>query len=50
MAGERLGMVVEAEEQLLCGGRGFTIRPWRMEVDDRRGSTAGCSLFFSWQG
>jgi hypothetical protein len=26
MADERWGMVVEVEEQLLCNGRGFTIR------------------------
>jgi hypothetical protein len=34
MAGKRRGVVVEVEEQLLCGGRGFTIRSWRMEVED----------------
>jgi hypothetical protein len=45
-AGERWGVVVETEEQLLCGGGGFMIRPWRMEEDDGRGGTLGCSLFF----
>jgi hypothetical protein len=34
MADERRGAVVEAEEQLLCGGRGFMLRSWRMEVED----------------
>jgi hypothetical protein len=35
--------VVEAEEQLLCGGGGFTIRSWRMEVEDGR---AALFIFF----
>jgi hypothetical protein len=41
-AGKRQGVVVEAEEQLLCGGRGFTIRSWRMEAEDVR---AGVFIF-----
>jgi hypothetical protein len=32
--GEIRGVVVEAEEQLLCGGRGFMVRSWRLEVED----------------
>jgi hypothetical protein len=44
MTGKRQGMVVEAEEQLLCGGGGFTIRSRRMEVEDRPGRQ-GCSFF-----
>ncbi len=42
MAGKRRGMVVEMEEELLCGGRGFTIRSWRIEVEDGR---AGVFIF-----
>ncbi len=41
MAGERWGAVVEAEERLLCRGKCFSIRSWRMEVEDGR----GCSFF-----
>jgi hypothetical protein len=41
MAGERRGVVVEAEEQLLGSGGGFIVRSWRMEVEDGRGGRAG---------
>ncbi len=36
MVGKRQGMVVEADDQLLYGSRGFMIRSWRMEVEDRQ--------------
>ncbi len=46
-AGERRGPVVEAEERLLCGGGGFTIRSWRMVVEDRQGGRTGVFIIFS---
>jgi hypothetical protein len=46
MASERRGAVVEVEEQLLCGGGGFTIRSWRTEMEDRW----GCSFFHFFAG
>jgi hypothetical protein len=50
MAGKRLVAVVEAEERLLCGGRGFTKKSWRMEVDDGRGGAGRSVQFFSFLG
>jgi hypothetical protein len=54
MAGQRQGVAVEAEEQLLCGGGGFMVRSWRLEVEDRQGRAGGPGgvfiIFFSWRG
>ncbi len=43
-------MVVEAEEQLFYGGGGFTIRSWRMKVEDGWGGQAGVLIIFSFLG
>jgi hypothetical protein len=49
-AGERRGVVVEAEEQLLRGSRGFMVRSWRLEIEDRWGWRARLFIFFSFLG
>ncbi len=46
MAGKRRGMVVEAEERLLCGGGGFMVRLWRLEVEDRWGGAGRLGRVF----
>ncbi len=45
-AGKRQGVVVEAEEQLLCGSRGFMVRSWRLEIEDRWGGQAGRGVHY----
>ncbi len=47
MAGKRRDVVVEAEEQLLCGGGGFMVRSWRLEWGRRAG---GVFIIFSFLG
>ncbi len=46
-------MVVEAEEQLLCGGGGFMVRSWRLEIEDgrnRAGGPGGVFIIFAFLG
>jgi hypothetical protein len=45
-AGERWGVVVEAEEQLLHGGGGFMVRSLRLEIEDEQGKAGGQDRVF----